>query len=260
MASSQGWLPVDNRCDSDSTPWVCCDKNDLLVKTGVLMLRLTILLCFGMLVALFTLGEDRGQLRPGLAEAEAEGRLDEVWAEARARAEGTPMPVAEPAAVVAEAAPQPIPEPEVAVAEAPSVVADAGTVTVEAGREVVKAVEEPVFTLSALGNELVPGEDGAPLDVAVAEAVDEAQPEAVVVEALDEAQPTPGSGTIWYVTADSVNVRSAPSTEAQILGRLANGEAALLVTAVDADWARIVIQGDGVEGYVAIRYLSPTFP
>jgi hypothetical protein len=214
------------------------------------MLRLTLLLCFGMLAALFTLGEDRGQLRPGLAVADAEGRLDEVWAEADAKAAATPLPMAEPVAVVAEVAPAPEPEPA-PVAAAPVTLAVSGPVIeVDAGRDVVQAVEEPVFTLSSLGNELVPGEDGTAIDAAVAEAAAEPAP----------VTDTPAVGTIWYVTADSVNVRSAPSTEAEILDRLATGEAALLVAAVDAEWAQIVIQGDGVEGYVALRYLSPATP
>lgn len=213
------------------------------------MLRLTILLCFGMLVALFTLGEDRGQLRPGLAKADAEGRLDEVWAEARAKAEPAPQPVAQPAAVVAEA--EPVPEPEPAPVAAPPVaLAETGQVIeVEAVREVVQVVDEPVFTLSSFGNEPVPGEDGAPIEAAIAEAISDPATE-----------PAPTEGTIWYVTADSVNVRAGPSTDAEVLGRLGSGEAALLVSAVGSDWARIVIQGDGVEGYVAMRYLSPTSP
>ena len=217
------------------------------------MLRLTLLLFLGMLAAFFTLGEDRGQLRPGLAQAEAEGRLDEVWAEARAEAALQPLPSTEPepAPVMADVTPEPRP-----ASAAPAPVALAGTspvVEVEAGRAATGAVEESVFTLSALGNELVPGEDGTPVDAAVAEAVaePEAQPEPVA---------TPTEGTIWYVTANSVNVRSAPSTEAEVVDRLGNGEATLLVAAVDAEWARIVIQGDGVEGYVAIRYLSPEAP
>jgi uncharacterized protein YgiM (DUF1202 family) len=211
------------------------------------MLRLTILLCFGMLVALFTLGEDRGQLRPGLAKADAEGRLDEVWAEAKAKPEPIAPPMAEPVAILTDIAPAPEPEP---VAAAPvGLVATGPVIEVEAGREVVQAVEEPVFSLSSFGNELVPGEDGAPIEEAIAEAV--AEP---------VAEEAPAAGTIWYVTADSVNVRAAPSTEAEVLGRLGNGEPALLVTAVDSDWARIVIQGDGVEGFVALRYLSPNSP
>jgi Bacterial SH3 domain len=251
MALSQGSVPVDNRCDSDSTHLRGCAKNTGVAKTGVPMLRLTILLCFGMLVALFTLGEDRGQLRPGLAKAEAEGRLDEVWAKARAEAAPTPKPVAEAVAVATEVTPVPAPKTTVA-ATAPVTLASTGPVVeVEAGRDTVQAVEEPVFTLSALGNESVPGEDGTPIEAAVAEASTEA-------ETLPDA--APAGGTIWYVTADSVNVRSAPSTEAEVLGRLGSGEATLLVAAVDSDWARIVIQGDGVEGYVALRYLSPNSP
>jgi hypothetical protein len=217
------------------------------------MLRLTLLLCLGMLVALFTLGEDRGQLRPGLARVKAEGRLDEVWAEARARAAGSPAPMAAPAPVVAEVAPQPAPAPAPAPEPAtapPAILAAASTaIEVKAGRNVVRAVEEPVFTLSALGNEPVPGEDGTAIDAALAE-----------VAAAPEAAPLPAGGTIWYVTADSVNVRAAPSTEAEVLDRLGSGEATLLVTAVNSEWAQIVIQGDGVEGYVALRYLSPTTP
>jgi uncharacterized protein YgiM (DUF1202 family) len=213
------------------------------------MLRLTLLLCLGMLAALFTLGEDRGQLRPGLAKAEAEGRLDAVWAEAHTKSAPVAQPGVTPVAVVVEVAsplkpvPEPVPEPA-PVAPAPVTLASNGPVIeVEAGREVVRAVEEPVFSLSTLGNELVPGEDGTPVTAA------ESALDAPIAE-----------GTIWYVTANSVNVRAAPSTDAEVVDRLGNGEAALLVSAVDSEWARIVIQGDGVEGYVALRYLSQTAP
>ena len=97
----------------------------------------------------------------------------------------------------------------------------------------VTEVPEPVFSLASVGNEAVP-----------------TAPEV----------PDGGQGTIWYVTANSVNVRAAPSTDAEIVGRLGNGEATLMVQAVDDDWARIVIQGDGVEGFVALRYLSAEAP
>ncbi len=206
------------------------------------MLRLTLLLFAGMFAALFTLGEDRGQLRPGLALAKAEGRLDEVPAEAA-------MPVAvavadtRPAAIVPAVAPVPAPEPAAKVL--PILASTEAAIEVAPGRKVVKEVAEPVFTLSALGNELVPGEDGSPV-------VAELQPVAEVASG--------GAGTIWYVNASSVNVRAEPSTEAEILGKLGSGEATLLVTAVGDEWARIVIQGDGVEGYVALRFLSPSAP
>jgi uncharacterized protein YgiM (DUF1202 family) len=212
------------------------------------MLRLTLLLIAGMFAALYTLGADKGQLRPGLALADREGRLDEVWAEARAKAErvSAPAPVAEPKPALAEVAP--LPEP---ITPAPTMVTDiAPMVEVEPGRDVVAMVEEPVFSLTSYGNEPVPGEDAAAADPMTADQVTEPVPEALAT----------GEGTIWYVNASSVNVRAEPSTDAEVLGKLGSGEAALMIASVDGEWARIVIQGDGMEGYVALRYLSAEAP
>lgn len=206
------------------------------------MFRLTLLLCIGLFVALLTLGEDRGQLRPGLAQAAAEGRLDEVWAEARAKAErvSAPAPVAkpDPAPMLAALAPKPAP-----AAPAPVRVAEVikPVVEVEPGREVVAMVDEPVFSLASYGNEAVPGEDGAPLPEGA---------ETVAAEA----------GSVWYVDASSVNVRAEPTTDSEVVGKLGNGEAALMVAEVDGEWVRIVIQGDGLEGYVARRFLTAEAP
>ncbi len=193
----------------------------MLMISGWGMLRLTLILCAGMFAALMIAGEDRGQLRPGLAKAAAEGRYP------------APEPVVEPAPEVAVAAPEPIAEPVAEVAVAAVEPPDPAPY-VEPEREVVDAVEEPVFTLSALPTEEVPG--------------------------ATEAQETSAEGQIYYVTASSVNVREAPSTEATVLGKLDSGEAALVITDVGGEWARIVIQGDGMEGYVAMRFLSPEAP
>ena len=57
--------------------------------------------------------------------------------------------------------------------------------------------------------------------------------------------------------ADEANIAEAV---AEVLGKLGSGEAALMVASVDGEWARIVIQGDGMEGYVALRYLSAEAP
>lgn len=211
------------------------------------MLRLTLLLCLGIFAALMTLGQDRGQLRPGLALAQSEGRLDEVWAAAEAKARPAPVAVAksEPAPALAALAPEP-PAPAPVV---PAVAAIKPVVEVEPGREVVAAVEEPIFSLASFGNEAVPGEAGAPLPEAAAP--EAAAPETVALS---------GDDSIRYVTASSVNVRANPSTDAEVQGKLANGEAVLVVQDVDGEWARIVIQGDGLEGYVALRYLSPEAP
>jgi hypothetical protein len=234
------------------------------------MLRLTLLLCIGMYAALMTLGEDRGQLRPGLAKAVAEGRLA-MGRDGLELALAEPAPVAEPApepepVPVALPEPEPVPEPvpeplpETILASAPAVLPPVAEPLapeadplpdIAAGRNVVMVLEDPVFSLSTLGNELVPGENGA--------ALTDPAPEPVA-ETETETETETATGDIWYVTASAVNVRAAPSTEAAILDKLSTGEATLMLEQVDADWARIVIQGDGVEGYVAIRYLAPGTP
>ena len=199
------------------------------------MLRLTLLLCIGMFAALMIAGQDRGQMRPGLAKAAARQALEPtetvaandsdtvVLASAGAKEAGAAKPAGTDATgvpVVARAEPEPYVEP---------------------AREVVTALEEPVFSLASVGNEAAPAATAAP--------------EVVSGEGL-----IGGEGTIWYVNASSVNVRAAPSTDAEVVGKLGSGEATLVVRAVDDDWARIVIQGDGVEGFVALRYLSPEAP
>lgn len=213
------------------------------------MLRLTLILCIGMYAALMIAGADRGQLRPGLAEAAAkaaklaavEGPQDDSAKVETAAATVAAKPVAAPkvetAAAEPVAKPAPVePAPVVAATEAPK-----PAPYVEPARETVTAVEEPVFSLAAVGNETVPAAD--------------ATPQAPAPEVLAD-----GEGTIWYVNASSVNVRAEPSTDAEIVGKLGAGEATLVVQAVDSDWARIVIQGDGVEGFVAMRYLSAEAP
>lgn len=208
------------------------------------MLRLTLLLCIGMYAALMIAGEDRGQMRPGLAAAAAKKVLP--GSEAVAGPDSA-EPAAVVAAVSAKAAPvaaQPVTEPRVAegpaetATEVAAVEAVEPAAYVEPERTLVTEVAEPVFSLASLGNETPPT---APAD-----------PQPEVAEG--------GEGTIWYVNASSVNVRAGPSTEAEIVGKLGSGEATLVVQAVDDDWARIVIQGDGVEGFVAMRYLSAEAP
>lgn len=213
------------------------------------MLRLTLLLCIGMFAALMIAGEDRGQMRPGLASAAAQkvspasnavsGADSSLTATEVAPAMPVAVPVAEaPTPIVAASSPvEAVPMSAEATPEATPV-----QPYVEPERELVTEVEEPIFSLAAVGNETVPGAE-ASVETAVAPEV-----------------PAGGEGTIWYVTASSVNVRAEPTTEAEVLGKLASGEATLVVQAVDSDWARIVIQGDGVEGFVAMRYLSAEAP
>jgi uncharacterized protein YgiM (DUF1202 family) len=195
------------------------------------MLRLTLILCVALFAALMIAGTDRGQLRPGLADAAARKAI-------AADDSATPFPQPEAEAVTVITADTPA-APEVAAPAAPVVARAEPEPYVEPVRELVTAVEEPIFSLSSVGTEAVPAAPDAPATPEVADG---------------------GTGTIWYVVANSVNVRAGPSTDSEVLGRLGSGEAALLVQAVDSEWARIVIQGDGVEGFVAMRYLSPEAP
>lgn len=185
------------------------------------MLRLTLLLCGGMLLALIFWGEDRGQMRPGLARGARDAALAAPEAPPRVLA-AAPETATDPAPVEPEATPD-----------------------VEPGREPVAAFKEPVFSLANVGNESVPEEEYTALDA----------PETVA-----DATQSPDGTTVWYVTAASVNLRAEPSTDADILTKLFRGEAAVLVAEVDAGWAQIFVQSDGLVGYVAMRYLGQIAP
>ena len=82
------------------------------------------------------------------------------------------------------------------------------------------------------------------------------EPEAIAQSAPEQA----ADGEVWYVSGNSLNVRAGPSTDDAVVGKLARGEAMLLMTREGDDWARIKIEGDGIEGYVATRFLSAEVP
>jgi uncharacterized protein YgiM (DUF1202 family) len=175
-----------------------------------------------MFVTLLIAGEDKGQMRPGLAAAVAAGE-EIVVVERRKAAVVADAPT--PAVVAEDAAAAPVVEtvsftPEPAVEEA-----------------VREVTPQPVFTLSDLP----------------AVAVD---PEPEVADAL----PSAATGEIWYVTANSVNVREGPSTDTSVVEKLTRGEAVAVVFEEGSEWARISIEGDGLEGYVALRFLAPDAP
>lgn len=82
---------------------------------------------------------------------------------------------------------------------------------------------------------------------------DDAVAEAVAL-ALGNA--VPPENPIWHVTARSVNVRSGPCTDSPVVGRVTRGEAVSLVWMEDNGWARILIEGDGIAGYVSTDFLA----
>ncbi|MGH1330511.1 MAG: SH3 domain-containing protein [Paracoccaceae bacterium] len=58
------------------------------------------------------------------------------------------------------------------------------------------------------------------------------------------------------VIARRVNVRSGPSTDYEVLDQVVRGEITMVISDPNADWVKIRIEGDGVEGYLAARFLT----
>ncbi len=170
------------------------------------MFKLTALLCAAMFSVLLIAGEDRGQLRPGLANAP-------VVAEA-------PAPESAPPVVLASAP----------VAPADAAPADIASVSAPVSVTPAPAAEEPAFSLATYSDAATP--------------------------AADEQT----AGSLAYVDAASVNVREGPGTGNPVLTRLTRGEAVTIVSTDDTGWARIRLEGDGLEGFMSMEYLSASAP
>lgn len=204
------------------------------------MFRLSVLLCAAMFVTLLIAGEDRGQMRPGLAAALASG--EEIRLIERRLSAPVAVKAPEPSqeaevVVVAAAAPAASAAPQAETAP----VVEAAYVPEPAPAPARRVIPEPVFTLSSL-----PSLGG-----------DEAR---IADEAAQPASDEGADGSVWYVEANSVNVRQGPSTDDSIVGKLSAGEAVTVIAQVDAEWFQIMIEGDGVEGFVAARFLSRAAP
>lgn len=65
---------------------------------------------------------------------------------------------------------------------------------------------------------------------------------------------------IRYVTGKRVNVRQGPSTDTSILEQVLFAEAVQVLTDPVEGWVLIRIEGDGVEGYIASRFLQSDDP
>ena len=135
-----------------------------------------------------------------------------------------PAPV--PAASVARAQPQP----------AGSSVISAAFATAEAASEDAQAAEGLTLALPLV--------EPAPPRAAVAEPV------------APPAPPADATPRLQYVVADTVNVRAGPSAKAESLTKLDRGEAVQVLPSDTPGWSMIQLEGDGVEGYVATRFLG----
>jgi hypothetical protein len=103
-------------------------------------------------------------------------------------------------------------------------------------------------------------EPAAPVEVAAVEPEPQPGTEAEVPTVADEIAAALSDAQVWYVNAELVNVREGPSTDFARVGKVTYGDAIEILSDPDDAWVRIRIQGDGVEGYVARRFLQDSEP
>lgn len=107
----------------------------------------------------------------------------------------------------------------------------------------------------AIPDPVAPAPDAAPVTVAFTPSprVITPAPPAASAEIAVQAD-------IRYVTGRAVNVRGGPSTRTEVVGKLQRGDAVTVAFVDDTGWARIRVEGDGVDGYMALSFLSEVAP
>lgn len=182
------------------------------------MIRLTVLLCAAMFVTLLIGGRDYGQMRPGLMAASSQEALAPAT-------DATAEPVALALADTPDTA-----APDTAGQDAgldPTAIAYTPPEPVQTTPRVVQLrAPDPSFSVTA---------------------------EPVTAEPVGVAE----GARVFTVNARAVNVREGPSTEYGVVGKLARGDTALVVWEESNGWARILVEGDGIEGYVSMSFLTP---
>lgn len=174
------------------------------------MIRLTILLCGALFLTMQVMGEDNGQLRMGLIEAQKEAELLAAKSLADASSE---------------------------------VVSQTNVVSPTLPAQRVQSATEGAVTIAfSPSAQVVTPPKPAPKTV---------EPTPVVA--------TPAArqdGQVMFVKGRSVNVRGGPSTQDSVVGRVTRGEAVMVVWVEDNGWARIRVEGDGIDGYMSMDFLS----
>lgn len=86
------------------------------------------------------------------------------------------------------------------------------------------------------------------------------EPEPVAAKISTPSEPGNQSDSIRFVTAKRVNVRKGPSTDTEVLDQVIFAEAVEVLSEPADGWVLIRIEGDGVEGYIASRFLQRVDP
>lgn len=66
-----------------------------------------------------------------------------------------------------------------------------------------------------------------------------------------------GDMILRAVSANRVNVRSGPSTSNPVLGQVVRADIVRVVSNPANDWVEIIIEGDGIQGFMSSRFLTP---
>lgn len=192
------------------------------------MLKLTTILCGSLFLAMLIGGRDESQVRYGL-----QGRIPTLSQVVAQHMDARQQ-------VVEVASAQPATEPT-KPPESDVVPASLETLTDVPATE-PDGTDYTGYTQDALGG-------GMSLSMPMVQPSSE-------TAATDDTAAEPVGGYIAYVAGSSVNVRSGPSAESEAVARLARGEAVLVLPSDTPGWSMIRIEGDGVEGYVASRFLQ----
>ena len=196
------------------------------------MIRLTILLLAGLALAMF-------------------------FADSFPEAPEKPVVAVHEPAPIMEPTPQAEPriEPEVATADEPLPITPAPETPVIAQAEI--ADDGPALSyLDLFQSPAVVGSDGT-LQIAVVE-TPEIDVNVALQEALEQQQDPPTN--VQFVTGERVNVRQAPTTSAAVVDQVVFAEAVEVLTEPENGWVQIRIEGDGVEGFMASRFLQSNDP
>ena len=216
------------------------------------MLRLTLLLLAGLGVALIVGGRDlSGTEQASLARPVARAH-DAMPAAVPAAAAPAPARV-QPAVQIVDPA---------AAARVPQQAVDRAVALAIAGnppQDPVTPTDRGVIATRPQGPGAATDRGVIPMGTAVVASSDNVGT-APAPSVADEVAAALTDSQVWYVTGNVVNVREGPSTDYPVVGKVSYGEAAQILTDPADPWVRIRIEGDGVEGYIATRFLTDIEP
>ena len=164
---------------------------------------------------------------------------------------------------------EPTPEPEISAEEILATITDedvapnaADGITIREGGDVTLAAasELDLDGVPARLTQPIVSEDAANeavLFASLSVSPDGALPATTedAVEALVEAVQPAAELDLRFVDASALNVRAGPSTTDAVIGRLTQSEIVTVLSETEDGWANVLIEGDGIEGWVASRFL-----